>query len=56
MSLNWDTTGCKDSEKVREDGLEWTITECLIWYTMAVDLGEITEKIIEELLYTHDYV
>ena len=48
MSLNWDLSKCKDVDKIKGDGLPWVITECLIWYTMAVDLGSITEDNIDE--------
>jgi hypothetical protein len=43
MALNWDVTEVKDHEEVLE-GMEWSITEIMIWYTIAIDLGEITDE------------
>lgn len=43
MPLTWDTTDCADSEAIRE-GNEWGITETLIFATMGVGIGHITEK------------
>lgn len=43
MPLTWDTTDCADSEAIR-DGNEWGITETLIFATMGVGIGHITEK------------
>jgi len=48
MSLNWDVTEVKDHEEITAEGMPWVVTEVLIWYTMAVDLGEITEENHEE--------
>jgi hypothetical protein len=42
MSLNWNIEEC--SEEIRNDEGEWPITNALIWATMGVGLGEITEK------------
>lgn len=49
MGLNWDITNCKnmDSLTVEENG-EWAITNSLIWLTLAVDMGQITDKNIGE--------
>lgn len=62
MSLNWSLTKIKDHKTVcyeyREKSAEYGIfesgdcmkalTDALIWATMAVDIGEITEKNAEE--------
>ena len=49
MALHWDITNCKNMEslKVEETG-EWAITHSLIWLTIAVDMGQITDKNIGE--------
>lgn len=55
MSLNWNLSAIKDNESLcwvnkgpGEDGEDehemHPVTHALIWATMAVDLGEITEK------------
>jgi hypothetical protein len=46
MSLNYDISRVDDAAKA--DGEPWRITDTLIWATMAVDMGEITEKNYEE--------
>lgn len=42
MSLNWNIKNCKDHETLQSD-TEWPITHNLIWATMSVGIGEITE-------------
>ena len=49
MSLNWNISEIKDSDALcwREVNGETQLaptTECMIWATMIVDIGEITEK------------
>lgn len=66
MSLNWNVTKIKNHEKlcwVRDNSVpetEWTdkkgwkmnpITDVLIWITIAVDMGEITEKNAKEFYW-----
>ena len=48
MSLNWDISEVKNNDEIKADGMPWVITETMIWYTMAVDMGEITEENYEE--------
>ena len=49
MGLNWDITNCKNMESLQvEETGEWAITNALIWLTMGVDLGNITETNIGE--------
>ena len=43
MSLNWDITNCNNWEELKSDK-EWGITNTLIWATMSVDMGDITES------------
>lgn len=43
MSLNWDATKAE-----HWDELEWSTKETLIFSTMAVDYGEVTEKNYED--------
>lgn len=40
MSLDWDTTECVEDVTGEE---HWKVTEAIIWGTMAVDMGRITE-------------
>jgi hypothetical protein len=47
MALNWDITKCKEMVELQSE-TEWPITNAIIWYTIGVDLGEITEKNIGE--------
>ena len=49
MALSWDITQCKnmDSLTVEETG-EWAVTNALIWLTMAVDMGKISDTNIGE--------
>lgn len=44
MALNYNFSKVKDHEALHEDQMEWGKTDTLIWMTMAVGLGEITEK------------
>ena len=48
MSLDWDITEVKNHEEITVEGAPWVITETLIWLTMAVDMGQITEENHEE--------
>lgn len=50
MSLDWNTTKVKDYDKLKTDE-EWPITEAIIWMTMSLDIGDITEKNIPEWLF-----
>lgn len=43
MSLNWDITNVKDFEELQE-GEPWSITEAMIFDTIAVGIGRITEN------------
>ena len=47
MSLDWSIVECKNWEELKSDK-EWPITDALIWATMSVDLGRITEKNVDE--------
>ncbi len=47
MSLNWSLEGCEDWEALKTDE-EWPITQTLIFATMGVGIGEITEKTLPE--------
>jgi hypothetical protein len=48
MSLDWDVSAVKDHKEITEDGMPWVTTETMIWYTMAIDMGEITEENADE--------
>jgi len=48
MALHWDMTKVKDCKKLHESDMEWAITESVIWSTMVVDLGSITEDNLDE--------
>lgn len=47
MSLNWDCTKVRDKQEVLE-GEEWLKTNAIILATMAIDMGQITEKNTDE--------
>lgn len=44
MALNYNFSKVKDHEVLHENQAEWGKTDTLIWLTMAVGLGDITEK------------
>lgn len=45
MSLDWDITDCKDSEGIMlNQEVEGDITEQIIWSSLVIKLGDITEK------------
>lgn len=46
MALSYDIR--EVVEEAKQDGEPWRITEALIWATMAVDMGEITEANAQE--------
>jgi hypothetical protein len=48
MSLNWNTGNCKYD---RESKSQQTNAERLIWETLAVDLGSITEQNLDEWVF-----
>ena len=48
MSLDWDISEVENNDEITVEGAPWVITETLIWLTMAVDMGEITEENHEE--------
>jgi len=43
MALHWNIENCSDFAGITAEGKEWGITNSLIWATMSVDMGEITE-------------
>ena len=47
MSLNWDCTKVRDKQEVLE-GTEWLKANAIIFSTMAIDMGQITEKNVDE--------
>ena len=47
MALHWDITKCNEMLELQSD-TEWPITNALIWLTMAVDMGKITDTNIGE--------
>ena len=47
MSLDWSIVECKNWEELKSDE-EWPITEAIVFATMVVDLGRITEKNVDE--------
>lgn len=55
MALNFDVSKIKDYQRVTTDPAnksKWhPVTDALIWKTMSVDLGSITEKNIDEWEY-----
>lgn len=51
MSLNWGIEKVANWEKIsmaEENGIEGAKTRNLVWATMAVDMGEITAKNVDE--------
>lgn len=48
MSLNWSIEDVQDWEVLQSDDTEAAITECLVWATMSVGIGEITDKNVNE--------
>ncbi len=48
MSLNWNISDCTFD---RDSNKEHAIAERLIWETIAVDLGSITEKNLDEWVF-----
>lgn len=42
MSLDWNATNVENYEEITTDE-EWVVTEAIIFGTMAIDMGEITE-------------
>jgi len=49
MSLDWDTNKC--AEPLPQTDEEKGIRHALIWATMALDLGSITEKNVDEWVF-----
>lgn len=47
MALHWDISSCKDVDAIKTDE-EWPITDALIWSTMFLQIGTITDKNIDE--------
>lgn len=54
MSLNWNTTDCVTPTPV--DDLEAGQRECLIWGSIGIDLGEITQSNIQEWLFRFKFL
>jgi len=57
MSLDWDTTRIKDKEvhfPGEADGTMSNTLHVLIWNSLAIDIGEITEANIDEVWYRTD--
>jgi len=49
MSLNWNAEKVPDFERKRQENPE--MLNCLIWASMSIGLGKITEKNVEEWVY-----
>jgi hypothetical protein len=49
MALHWDSTKCNPAEPV--DDNDFNGRECMIWGSIAVDLGEVTEKNVDEWMF-----
>jgi hypothetical protein len=47
MSLNWNIEKCANWKKLGTKQ-NWPVTNALIWATMAVQMGEITQRNFEE--------
>ena len=47
MALNWDITKCNNMEALQSD-TEWPVTNAVIWSTLAVEIGDLTEKTVNE--------
>ena len=54
MSLDWDASKIADKDRVL-NGASWSMTQCLIFECMAVDLYGITEKNMMEFKARSDY-
>ena len=55
MALNWNIEKCKDYKKLSTNK-EWPVTDVLIWGTMLVGLGDITEKNYKEFYARFDLI
>lgn len=51
MALNWDMTKVYEPETLHESRYEWAISEAIIFASMGVDLGSITEENLDEWTY-----
>lgn len=54
MSLNWDSTRCSNPNPVNDN--ESGERECLIWGSIATDMGEITEKNVNEWFFRFKFL
>jgi hypothetical protein len=45
MALDWDITKCKFEGDERKE--LWPLIEAMIWLTMSIDIGRITEENVE---------
>jgi hypothetical protein len=50
MALHWNIEKCKDVEEIKKEE-EWGITNSLIWATISVAMGSITESNWKEFLF-----
>lgn len=51
MSLDWNMTAVKDFENLHKSDDDRVVTDMLVWGSLSLDLGEITEKNIDEWLF-----
>jgi hypothetical protein len=51
MALNWDMTKVYEPETLHESDYQWAISEAIIFGSMGVDLGSITEENLDEWTY-----
>jgi hypothetical protein len=54
MTLNWDTTNCKPPTPRNQD--ETVTQQALVWGTMLIDMGEITEGNWKEFYVRVHYI
>ena len=48
MALNWDMKKVHDIEELHSSDYEWAVTESIIFSTMAIDLGSISDSNLDE--------
>jgi hypothetical protein len=55
MSLNWDSSRCKAGDTPANE-VEHGWRECLIWGSICIDIGQITDENVDEVLFRYRFM
>jgi hypothetical protein len=55
MALHWSIERVKDWQEIANDTQQVKITEAVVWAALVYDLGNVTEKTLDEWLFRQEF-